>query len=92
MNKIHAILENLHINEEINARLLDRFILYCRAANVKHITYAEDRGDYWIAGIQFKRFEPLVKSFIKANNDSIIFDYKLSDGVIEVKRLETKTK
>ena len=88
MNSMHAILENLHINEAVNTTYLDRFIKYCKASNVKDIGYIEDRGNYYIYGISDKRFEPLVKSFVKENNNKIIFEYDL-EGTTKVLKLET---
>ena len=89
MNKQHLILENLHINEAINTSYLDRFIKYCKAANVKDIGYVTVGNKYYIYGISDKRFEPLAKSFVKANSNKIVFEYSL-DGSTEILKLETK--
>ena len=95
MSNITGIIESLQnykrINESINPTLVDRFMKYCKASNAKNINYVELDGRYYVVGISDKRFEDLVKSFIKANDNAITFKYSL-DGSTEILKLETNIK
>lgn len=79
-----------YINESVNTSLLNRFIQYCKGANITDAYYQEIYGKYYLFEVRPSRLSPLVKSFIKANNDKIIFEINIpKQGPIEVIKLET---
>ena len=94
MTNRDLIIEGLHrniITESVNTALLDRFVKYCKAANVRQIETFEVGGKYYLVGISDSRFKELVKSFVKSNDNRIVFEYDLTGSTL-ITKLETKKK